>query len=149
MTNLYFEDFNVGDRFESPGMTITESQIIDFAMQFDPQSFHTNVVEAENSIFGGLIASGLHTVALTFKLFIMTGVLSNNLGSPGFDELRWLKPVRPGDTLYAVGEVLEIGTSKKNHDRGPIRFKYTGLNQKGETVFTVIGNQILRKRPTA
>ena len=149
MTDLYFEDFKVGDRFESPGMTITESQIIDFAMQFDPQVFHTNVVEAKDSIFDGLVASGIHTIALTFKLFLMTGVLSNNLGSPGFDDLRWLKPVRPGDTLYSAGEVLEIIPSKKHDDRGTIRFSYSSHNQKGEKVFTVIGNQILRKRPTA
>lgn len=149
MAGFYFEDFNVGDRFESPGMTVTEGQIIDFAMQFDPQVFHTNVVEAKDSIFGGLVASGVHTTALTFKLFLMTGVLSNNLGSPGFDDLRWVKPVRPGDTLYSVGEVLEIIPSKKHNDRGTIRFRYSSHNQKGEKVLTVIGSQIIRKRSTA
>ncbi|HOO89684.1 MAG TPA: MaoC family dehydratase [Syntrophales bacterium] len=149
MAGLYFEDFQAGDRFESPGMTITESQIIDFAMQFDPQVFHTNVVEAQDSIFGGLVASGIHTIALTFKLFLMTGVLSNNLGSPGFEELRWLKPVRPGDTLHAVGEVMEKIPSKKHDDRGTVRFMYASYNQKGEKVFTVIGNQILKKHPGA
>ena len=149
MADLYFEDFNMGDRFESPGMTITESQIIDFAMQFDPQVFHTNIVEAKDSIFGGLIASGIHTIALTFKLFLMTGVLSNNLGSPGFEDLQWIIPVRPGDTLYSAGEVLEKIPSEKHADRGTIRFRYSSHNQKGGKVFTVIGNQILRKRPEA
>jgi len=136
MADLYFEDFNMGDRFESPGMTITESQIIDFAMQFDPQVFHTNIVEAKDSIFGGLIASGIHTIALTFKLFLMTGVLSNNLGSPGFEDLRWIIPVRPGDTLYSAGEVLEKIPSEKHADRGTIRFRYSSHNQKRRKSFS-------------
>lgn len=78
----------------------------------------------------------------------MTGALhaGNSLGSPGFDELRWLKPVRPGDTLRAVGEVLELRPSRAG-DRGIVRLRYSALNQRGETVFTVIGNQIVRRRP--
>ena len=148
MGTLYFEDFRVGDRFESPGMTVTEGQIIDFAMHFDPQLFHVDVEAAKTTLYGGLIASGIHTIALTFRLFLMTGALNaaNSLGSPGFDELRWLKPVRPGDTLRAVGEVLESRPSK-TAERGIVRFRYSALNQKNETVFTVIGNQIVRRRP--
>jgi acyl dehydratase len=148
MTTLYFEDFKVGDRFESPGATVTESQIIEFAMHYDSQPFHMNVEAAKNSIYGGLIASGIHTIAVTFRLFLMTGILADsNLGSPGFDELRWLRPVRPGDTLRAVGEVLEIIPSASKPDRGIIRFRYAALNQRNEEVLTVVGNQIIRKRP--
>jgi acyl dehydratase len=148
MTTLYFEDFKVGDRFESPGATVTESQIIEFAMRYDSQPFHMNVEAAKSSIYGGLIASGIHTIAVTFRLFLMTGVIADsNLGSPGFDELRWLRPVRPGDTLRAVGEVLEIIPSSSKPDRGIIRFRYAALNQHNEEVLTVIGSQIIRKRP--
>jgi len=148
MTTLYFEDFKVGDRFESPGATVTEGQIIDFAMHYDSQPFHMNVEAAKNSIYGGLIASGIHTIAITFRLFLMTGVISeSNLGSPGFDDLRWLRPVRPGDTLRAVGEVLEIIPSASKPDRGIIRFRYSTLNQNNETVLMVIGNQIIGRRP--
>jgi acyl dehydratase len=148
MKTLYFDDFKVGDRFESPGMTVTEGQIIDFAMHFDPQVFHVDAEAAKATPYGGLIASGIHTIALTFRLFLMTGALNaeNSLGSPGFDELKWLKPVRPGDTLRAAGEVLELRPSKSG-DRGIVRLRYSTDNQKGETVFTVIGNQIVRRRP--
>lgn len=146
MADIYFDDFTSGDSFTSPGMTVTESQIIDFAMRYDPQPFHTNVEAGEKSIFGGLVASGIHTVALTFRLLLMTGMLDNNLGSPGFDEMRWLKPVRPGDTLYATAEVLETVPSKKHRDRGTVRFRYSARNQHGDEVFSVVGIQLLRRR---
>jgi len=145
MAELYFDDFKVGDTIASSGMTVTESQIIDFAMRYDFQPFHTDVEAAKESIFGGLVASGIHTIAVTFRLLLMTGLLKHNLGSPGFDELRWLKPVHPGDTLSAVAEVLECKPSKKHKDRGTIRFRYSTYNQNDEKVFTVIGSQILRR----
>src|SRR5258706_10040411 len=97
---MFLEDFKVGDEFTSPGITLTESQIIDFALQFDPQPFHVDVTAATAGIFGGLIASGLHTPALTFRLFLQTGVLGDaSPRSPGPHQLRGLKPVRPGGTL--------------------------------------------------
>ena len=147
MRTYYFEDFRPGDRFESPGMTITEGAIIDFAARFDPQPFHTDRVAAEKSIYGGLIASGIHTIAVSFSLLLQTGVLANNLGSPGFDELRWLRPVRPGDTLRAIGEVVEVRQSASRSDRGTVRFRCTTLNQKDEPVQTVFCNQLLKRRP--
>lgn len=143
----YFEDFRPGDCFESPGMTVSEDAIIDFASRFDPQPFHTDRDAAAASIYGGLIASGIHTIAVTFRLLLKTGVLSNNLGSPGFDELRWLRPVRPGDTLRALGEVVEVRPSVSRPDRGTVRFRCTTLNQKNEPVQTVYCNQLLRRRP--
>lgn len=147
MKTLYFDDFKVGYRFESPGATITESQIIDFAMQYDSQSFHMNVEAAKKSIFNGLIASGIHTFAVAFRLILMTGVITDsNLGSPGIDELRWLLPVRPGDTLRAIGEVLEIIPSTSKPDRGIVRFRYSALNQRNEEVMTMIGNQLIARR---
>jgi acyl dehydratase len=106
-----------------------------------------NVEAAKKSIFSGLIASGIHTFAVTFRLILMTGVITDsNLGSPGFDELRWLLPVRPGDTLRAVGEVLEIIPSASKPDRGIVRFCYSAINQRNEEVMTVIGNQIIARR---
>jgi acyl dehydratase len=147
MKTCYFEDFKPGDRFESPGMTMTEGAIIDFAVRYDPQPFHTNRVAAEKSIYGGLIASGIHTIAVSFSLLLQTGALANNLGSPGFDELRWLRPVRPGDTLRAVGEVIEVRPSASRPDRGTVRFRCTTLNQNDEPVQTVFCNQLLKRRP--
>ena len=147
MRPYYFEDFKPGDRFESPGMAMTESAIIDFAVRYDPQPFHTDRAAAEKSIYGGLIASGIHTIAVSFSLLLQTGVLANNLGSPGFDELRWLRPVRPGDTLRAVGEVVECRPSALRPDRGTVRFRCTTLNQKDELVQTVFCNQLLQRHP--
>jgi acyl dehydratase len=147
MTPYYFEDFNPGDRFVSPGMTMTEGAIIDFALHFDPQPFHMDREAAAGSIYGGLIASGIHTIAVTFRLLLQTGILTGNLGSPGFDELRWLRPVRPGDTLRAAAEVIEIRPSASRSDRGTVRFQCTTLNQKDEPVQTVFCNQLLKRRP--
>jgi len=142
---MNFDDFHVGDRFESPGLTMTESAIIDFALHFDPQAFHLDTEAAKNSIYGGLIASGIHTIAATFRLCLMTGVLKNNLGSPGFDELRWLLPVRPGDTLRAVAEVLEARPHRSHADRGIVRMKIATLNQRDETVQTIVCSLMIKK----
>jgi acyl dehydratase len=142
---MYFEDFQVGNRFESPGMTMTESAVIDFALRFDSQAFHMDVEAAKGSLYGGLIASGIHTIAVTFRLFLMTGVLTNNLGSPGFDELRWLLPVRPGDTLRAVGEVMEVRPHRSHPDRGIVRLRIATLNQRDETVQTIVCNLMIRR----
>jgi acyl dehydratase len=145
---MYLDDFKPGDELASPGATVTEAQIIDFALQFDPQPFHLDVTAAAASPFGGLIASGFHTIALSFRLFWQTGALNDgSIGSPGIDEVRWLKPVRPGDTLRVVAKVLEIRPSRSRPDRGVVRMQYTTLNQHGETVMTLIGNQLMRTRP--
>lgn len=145
---IYFEDFAPGDELQTPGVTVTEGQIIDFALQFDPQPFHLDTEAAKGTVFGGLIASGFHTAALTFRLFLQTNALGAcSLGSPGIDELRWLRPVRPGDTLRAVVQVLEVKPSTSKPDRGVITVKYTTLNQRGEPVLTMTSKQLLRRRP--
>jgi acyl dehydratase len=144
----YFDDFKPGDRFQSAALVVTEALIVEFARFYDPQVFHTDPRAAAESIYGGLIASGLQTIALTFKLFIETGALAaSSLGSPGLDEIRWKVPVRPGDTLHVVGEVLEARASNSKPDRGIVRLRYTTVNQRGEAVLTFIGNQLLRTRP--
>ena len=145
---LYFEDFKPGDRFESATLTITERLIVDYARLYDPQPFHTDPEAAKASIYGGLVASGGQTIALSFKLFLETGVLSAcSLGSPGLDEVRWKAPIRPGDTLRVVAEVLETRPSASKPDRGIVRIHYTTLNQRGEAVTSLIGNQLCRRRP--
>ncbi|HET7340236.1 MAG TPA: MaoC family dehydratase [Methylomirabilota bacterium] len=145
---LYFEDFKPGDRFESSTLAITEALIVEYARFYDPQPFHTDPAAARATVYGGLIASGLQTIGIAFKLFFETGVLSAcSLGSPGLDEVRWRAPVRPGDTLRVVAEVLETRPSTSKPDRGIVRVLYTTLNQRGETVVTLIGNQLCRRRP--
>jgi len=145
---LYFEDFQPGDRFESAALTLTEALIVEYARFYDPQPFHTDPEAAKATVFGGLIASGMQTIAIGFKLFFETGVLSAcSLGSPGLDEIRWKAPVRPDDTLRVVAEVLEARPSSSKPDRGIVRILFSTLNQRGETVSTFIGNQLCRRRP--
>ena len=147
MPARYFEEFAVGDRFTSGTVTIGESDITDFARRYDPQPFHIDPAAAQETIFGGLIASGFQTLAAGFRLIWDTGIFAgSSLGSPGFDELRWLKPVRPGDTLHVECEVVEIRPSQSKPDRGIVRFAYRYINQRGEVVLTMIAMQLLRRR---
>ena len=148
MTDLYFEDFTPGVRFESRGKTITESEIIDFAFRYDPQPFHLDVNAARDSTFGGLIASGFLTIVVAFRMMWDTGVFrACSLGSPGFDELRWIRPVRPGDTLRTTIVVIDARPSSSKPDRGTCRIKYTVLNQDDEAVMSMVTMQILARRP--
>ena len=148
MTNRYLDDLIVGDRFISGGLTLTEAEIIDFAFRYDPQPFHLDVNAAAESPYGGLIASGFQSIALCFRLFIQSGIFKgSSIGSPGLDEVRWLAPVRPGDTLHSEVEVLEVRPSTSKPDRGIARLRYAAVNQRGETVLSFIGNNMLKRRP--
>ena len=144
--DYYFEDFKVGDTYISDGVTFTKSEIIGFALQYDPQPFHLDVEAAKKSQFKGLIASGFHTMALVFRMFIQKGVLKQGMGSPGMDELRWLKPVRPGDTLHMEAEVLSTKASGSRTDRGYVTWGCNYVNQNSETVMTLKVHQIFRTR---
>lgn len=147
MTERYFDDFAVGERFLTRGVTLTESGIIDFGLTYDPQSFHTDVEAARQTIYGGLIASGFQTLALGFRMVLDTGIFRGaSMGSPGFDELRWLKPVRPGDTLHVELEVVEKTPSRSKPDRGILRIAYRIKNQKDEDVLTFLAMQLLKRK---
>lgn len=148
MDARFLDDFTPGQHFHTGGITLTEAEIIDFAWRYDPQPFHLDTGAAERSPYGGLIASGFQSLALCFRLFIQSGVLAeSSMGSPGIDELRWLAPVRPGDTLHCAVEVLEVRPSSSKPDRGIARFKYQALNQRDEVVLSFIVNHLLRRRP--
>lgn len=150
MRDLYFDDFTVGDRFESRGATFTEAAIVDFAMRYDPQPFHIDAESAGRSVYGGIIASGFHTLAQAFRVFYDEGIIAaSSMGSPGLDELRWLAPVRPGDTLHMESEVLEKRPSSSKPDRGILKMGYAALNQRGETVLTFVAIHLLARRPRA
>ena len=147
MTDRYFDDFAIGERIVTQGVTVTQSMIIDFALRYDPQPFHLDVEAARQSNYGGLIASGFHTLALGFRMVIETGVFrAASMGSPGFDELRWLKPVRPGDTLHTEIEVMEKRPSSSKPDRGILRIAYRIKNQKDEAVLTFLSMHLLKRR---
>ena len=147
MADRYFDDFQVGERFATPGVTLTESLIIDFALRYDPQPFHIDVEAAKESNYGGLIASGFQTLALGFRMVLETGIFrACSMGSPGCDELRWLRPVHPGDTLHTELEVAEKTPSRSKPDRGVLRVKYRVKNQRGEDVMTFTSMQLARRR---
>lgn len=147
--DLYLDDFEVGQTFRTGGKTFTESEIIDFAMVYDPQRFHIDVEAAKQSPFGGLIASGFQTFAVAFRLFHQAGIFRDaSVGSPGCDELRWHLPVRPGDTLHVVAEVEEVRPSRSKPDRGILLLRHRTYNQREELVFShLCMHMLLRQRP--
>src|SRR5271154_7259251 len=148
MKELYLDDFKPGDKFTTGSASISEREIVDFALAYDPQPFHTDAAAAKATIYGGLIASGFQTIAFGFRLIWDSGVLkAGSMGSPGFDELRWLKPVRPGDTLRVEAEVIETVPSRSKPDRGLARIAYRYLNQRDEEVLTFRSMHLLRRRP--
>lgn len=145
--NLFLDELEIGDRFESKGMTLTEADIVGFAREWDPQPFHVDAEAAAKSHFGGLIASGFQTLALAFRMFYQTGaIVDANMGGPGIDELRWIAPVRPGDTLRVVAEVKDIVPSRSKPDRGILRLGFVAANQRSETVMTATLMIMMRRR---
>jgi acyl dehydratase len=145
--DFYLDELKVGDRFESDGYTLTEADVIGFARNYDPQPFHLDVEAAKQTIHGGLIASGFQTLAVGFRMLYQTGfITSANLGGIGIDELRWLKPVRPGETLRSTGEMLELTPSKSKPDRGVAKYLFTVLNQRDEPVLTGTFIIVLKRR---
>lgn len=144
----YLEDFVPGAVFEAGSVQIDEQTIVEFATRYDPQPFHVDRDAARASIYGGVIASGWHTVALTMRLLVdhvFAG--SASMGSPGVDELRWLLPVRPGDVLSPRVIVLETRPSRSKPDRGILRFRVEVTNQAGALVLTLVGAAFFGRRP--
>ena len=145
---LYFEDFPPGDVRESPSRAVTHDEIVAFARQFDPQPFHTDDEAARRTFYGGLLASGWHTTAILMRLLWETFLKdAASLGSPGVDEVRWLKPVRPGDTLRARFTVTEARASQSRPDRGIVRSFSEVFNQHGEVVMTLRGLGLFSRWP--
>ena len=150
VNDRYFEDYVEGDVYRFGSITVAADEIVAFARRFDPQSFHTDPEAAKQSPFGGIIASGWHTASLMMRLFVdhyLTHVAS--LASPGVDELRWLKPVRPGDTLSIRVTVLKAAPSKSKPDRGVVTSGIEVLNQANETVMTLTAVNFIALRVPA
>ncbi len=145
---LYFEDFEVGSRRELGSYLVTEEEILNFARQYDPQPFHVDKEAAANSIYGGLISSGWMTCSIMMRLLVLsTTGKSASMGSPGVDEIRWLKPVYAGDTLTVVLNVLDSRPSQSKPDRGVVHTQWEATNQRGELVCTVKGMGMYGRRP--
>lgn len=145
----YLEDLEPGQKFRSGGLKVDAASIKAFAVEFDPQPFHLDEEGARASLFKGLAASGWHTAAMTQRLVLDSGLdLAGGVIGAGFDELRWPRPVRPGDELSFEGEVLEVRPSGSRPGSGMIKVKGTTFNQNGEPVQLFVGNLIVRRRPT-
>ena len=148
MSDRYFEDFKRGERFVSAGLTMTEAGIIEFARQWDPQPFHIDVEFAKKWSFGGLIASGLHTMAATLRLWLDMGVFrACSLGSPGLGETKFPRPVRPGDTIRVVTDIVELRASASRPDRGLCRVRQVTVNQRDEPGMEQETPIFLKRRP--
>jgi acyl dehydratase len=145
----YFEDYRPGLVVTAGPVEVSETEILDFARRYDPQPMHTDPAAANAGQFGGLIASGWHTAALMMRL-VATEFLSpeSGLAAPGIDELRWLKPVRPGDSLTLRATIIEARPSRSKPDQGVVRSQVEVLNQTGDVVMTLQPVSIIRRRPT-
>ena len=134
----HFEDYVPGSVFEYGEVTVSEAEIIEFARRFDPQAMHVNPSAAARGRFDGLIASGWHTAAMVMRLLVDNFLPGRaSLASPGIDELRWLRPVRPGDVLHIRVSVLEATRSRSKPDRGIVRTLVEVLNQDAVVVMSM------------
>ena len=149
MTYKYhWEDFQVGPPVELGRHTVTRDEIVDFAKRYDPQPFHVDEEAAAHSFYGGLIASGWHTCAIAMRLMCDSYLLdSASMGSPGVENLRWLRPVRPDDTLRVMRTVLETRTSASRPEMGIVKFLWEVFNQSSEIVMSMEGYGLFRRRP--
>jgi acyl dehydratase len=144
----YFEDYAPGSVHELGRVSVSEEEIVEFARRYDAQPFHVDREAAASGPFGGLIASGWHTAALTMTLLVGRFLdRATSMGSPGLDELRWPNPVRPGDELEARVTVMEARPSASKPDRGLLRSSIEVRNARGETVMTVKVMNLVRRRP--
>ncbi|WP_435200774.1 MaoC family dehydratase [Qipengyuania sp. 902] len=145
---IYFEDIEVGSRQSFGRYEVTREEVLEFAGKYDPQPFHLDDEAAAQTHFGRISASGWHTCAMTMAMMVenLTANKQAGLGSPGVDELRWKKPVYPGDTLRCESEILEKRRSKSRREMGIFKSRTTTFNQHDEPVLEMISNGLIRVR---
>jgi acyl dehydratase len=143
---LSFQDLTVGQTFESRAYPITADEVMAFARQYDPQPFHLDEAAAKKTFFQGLAASGWHTAAITMRLMVETMPVEGGLVGAGIEDFRWTQPVRPGDTLRLVSEILSLRGSKSKPHQGIARVRHTTLNQRQEPVQHFISTIILPRK---
>lgn len=145
--HIWYEDFVVGDALEMGSRVVGRDEVIAFAREYDPQPFHVDEQAAKDSLFGGLIASGWHTCAMVMRMMCDSYLLdSASLGSPGLDNVRWLRPVRPGDEIRALRIVTAKRTSKSKPDIGIVNSRCEVYNQQGELVMSMESAGMFRVR---
>lgn len=146
---LFFEDFEVGQVIETGSYKLEQDEIIEFGRKYAPVPYHTDPNAAKETSFGGLVAAGYQTAAVTFGLFARTGALAESgMGSPGVDSLRWKHPVKAGDTLRVLANILELSPAEKEGGRDAVRIRYDTLNQNDEIVMTLTSLHFVRRRPS-
>jgi acyl dehydratase len=144
---VHFEDYIAGSTSMLGSVRVSREEIIEFASRYDPQPFHVDPVAAADSPYGGIIASGWHTCALTMRLLVDTYLSADSsLGSPGLEELRWSAPVRPGDELTVTVHVLDTRASASKPDRGIVRSRIEAVNQDAVTVLSMVAVNLVRRR---
>jgi acyl dehydratase len=145
----YFEDFAVGEIIECGSRTVSAEEIKTFAEQFDPQPFHLDEAAAKKGMFGTIVGSGWHSVCICMRLTV-DAVFNDtaNMGSPGVEKIRFIRPLFPGDTVAARIEVLDSAPSRSKPDRGRLTFRFTLSNQKHETIMDFEGMTIFGRRPS-
>ena len=147
LSERYLEDFAVGQRFGSGRLRIDGERALAFAAEFDPQPFHLDEAAARHSIFGGLCASGWHTLAVTMRLLLDSELKpAGGVIGAGLEECRWPRPVRPADELRIECEVIDVRPSKSRPEQGLIKLRMTTLNQNGEAVLVYIANLVVLRR---
>ena len=146
---IYFEDLVIGAETDFGSCDVTREEVLEFARRYDPQPFHLSDEEAAKTHFGRLSASGWHTAAMTMAVIArrVVGERQAGLGSPGIDELRWKKPVYPGDTLRVTGRIVDKTPSRSRPEMGSFRTETTVTNQHGEVVMTFTSIVLIRRRP--
>jgi acyl dehydratase len=145
---MFLEDLTVGQTFRSSTVPVDPDRLKAFAAEFDPQPFHLDEAAAAASLFGGLVASGWHTAALTMRLMVESEFrIAGGLVGAGVEEIRWPRPVRPGDLLHVEVEVVGVRPSRSSPDRGIVRIRSKTLNQHGDPVMEQIANLIVPRMP--
>jgi acyl dehydratase len=145
---VYFEDVQIGETHRFGRYEVTREEIIEYARQFDPQPFHTDEAAAKQSMFGGLIASGWHTGAMLMRMIndhAISGAATT--GALGFDDLKWLKPVRPGDVLSVATRVVDKSESRSRPQIGVVRIESRVVDQRGEVKMSLVSLVLYRRRP--
>jgi acyl dehydratase len=145
----YLEDYAPGEVYRGATRIVVDAASIKrFAAEFDPQPFHLDEAAAEGTFFRGLAASGWHTAAVLMRLLVDSELRpAGGIVGAGFDEFRWPRPVRPGDTLRCESEILEVRPSKSKPEQGMIKVRFTALNQRDEPVQVMVGNLVVPRRP--
>jgi acyl dehydratase len=145
---VHFEDVEVGQVHRFGRYVVSREEIVEYARQFDPQPFHVDEEAAKRSMFGGLIASGWHTGAMLMRMICDHAIpAAATTGALGFDDLKWLEPVRPGDVLSVETEIKGKTESRRRHDMGTVRIESRVLNQRGDPVMTLTSLVLYRRRP--